>query len=60
MMNSHIAGFLMLWLNNTYFIFYRMKPRNNLKSSHSQPATETPFELHFTGGPIVAPDWKDS
>ena len=56
----HIVGFLMLRLNYTYFLFHKMKARNNLKSCHYWPANDTPSEWRFTDRPIVAPHWKDS
>ena len=32
-------------------------PSKHVKSGHYRPASKTPFERHFAGGPIVARDW---
>ena len=40
------------------FVISMRIPSKHVKSGHYRPASKTPSERRFAGGPIVARDWK--
>ena len=40
------------------FVISMRIPSKHVKSFHYRPASKTPSERRFAGGPIVARDWK--
>ena len=51
---SNLISMACYALHNKHYLYYM--PSKHVKSEHYRPASETPFDWRFAGGPIVALD----